>query len=247
MVKIKDSFNEVFGDKKKVLCVFAHPDDMELICGGTMARFINGGGKVRLVVTTNGGKGVKNLKGISEEGFAKRRSVEQIGGGLIIGIPKEENFNLGIADGEVESSVENIGKIVFHIRQFKPDIVITHNPSPVFVSFSKTIGWVNHRDHRNTALIAVDASYPYSRDRGFFRQQLERDGLEPHEVNCLLMSDSYTDPSLRYFEVGDYLQQREKALLAHKSVTNPAMIKDLMEEIKFKEGSFEPLGFRDFD
>jgi len=37
---IKDSYEKIFTDKNKILVVFAHPDDLELYCGGTVARLI---------------------------------------------------------------------------------------------------------------------------------------------------------------------------------------------------------------
>jgi LmbE family N-acetylglucosaminyl deacetylase len=38
---IKDSFNEVFGNKQRVLVVMGHPDDNEIICGGTPIELIS--------------------------------------------------------------------------------------------------------------------------------------------------------------------------------------------------------------
>ena len=45
----KDSFKKVFGGKKKVLVVMAHPDDAELYAGGTIARLVGSGIRVRVV------------------------------------------------------------------------------------------------------------------------------------------------------------------------------------------------------
>ncbi len=242
-MSIKDSFNEVFGDKSRVLIVTAHPDDNEIICGGIVARLIAEGKQVRLIVTTNGGKGFQDRDDIVEAEFAKLRVKEQILAGLALGIPESENFNLGIPDGEVENTMPNIEKIVFHIRQFRPDIIITHNPFDPINTFNEETRWVNHRDHRNTASIVLDATYPYSRDRGFFPEHFSKIGLKPHIVRELLFSDSYSYPDVKYFEITKYMDIKEKALLVHENALSPEDIKEeFLEETNLEPGrNFERL------
>ena len=173
-MKITDSFNTVFGDKNRVLVVMAHPDDNEIICGGIVARLLAEGKKVRLVVMTNGGKGFQDRTDVTEQEFAKIRVNEQLSAGKELGLSEGDNFNLDVPDGELENTMENIGKVAFHIRQFKPDIIITQNPFDVINTFSNETHWVNHRDHRSTASIVLDAAYPYSRDRGFFPEHFSK-------------------------------------------------------------------------
>jgi LmbE family N-acetylglucosaminyl deacetylase len=241
----QDSFETIFKDTRRVLTVMAHPDDLELICGGTVARLIAAGRKVRSVVMTNGGKGMQNRTDITEKEYAQLRVSEQIAAGEALGIPDEENFNLDIPDGELEATVANIEKIVFHLRQFKPDIVISHNPRVVFVKFSESFRWVNHRDHRNAGMIAWDAVYPYSRDRGFFPQHFSQFDLTPHAVNYLLFGDAYSDESVRYFDVSDFTKQRRNALSQYSSSLTEDDIEGLMEEIRDGNRYFEPLGYTD--
>jgi len=111
---IKDSYDDVFKDKKRVLVVMAHPDDNEIICGGIVARLLDDGKRVRLVVLTNGGKGFQDRTDVTEKEFAKIRVAEQFNAGVELGIPREEIFNLGIPDGEVEDTLENIEKSCFY-------------------------------------------------------------------------------------------------------------------------------------
>ncbi len=231
-----DAFDQIFKDKSNILVVTAHPDDNEIICGGIVARLIDEGKKVRLVVMTTGGKGYQDRTDVTEEEFAEIRFKEQIAAGLELGIPETENFNLGIPDGENENSLENIKKLVFHIRQFKPDIIITHNPFDPINSFSEGTSWVNHRDHRATALNVLDAAYPYSRDRGFFPEQFTENNLTPHTVHELMFSDSYTYPDVLYFEITKYMDKKKKALLKHESALTPEAI----EEEFLQETNLEP-------
>jgi len=67
-MEIKDSFNDIFGAKNRVMVVVAHPDDNEIICGGIVARLIAEGKQVRLVVMTTGGKGFQNRTDVTELG-----------------------------------------------------------------------------------------------------------------------------------------------------------------------------------
>ena len=242
MVKIKDSFSHIFSKLNRVLVILAHPDDIEINCGGLMARLIDQGKRVRLVVTTNGSKGTKD-KAINEKEFAELRTEEQIKAGEILGISRSENFNLQIPDGELEASLENIEKIVFHIRQFKPDLVITHNPQDTIVDFYEKGKWVNHRDHRNTGLIVLDSVYPYSRDRGFFPHHFKQSKLSGHTVNKLLLTDSYKNTSVKYFAIDNYLDKKKAALQQHLSAFDPADIDGYLEENKFGNHYFEPLGY----
>lgn len=241
-MKIKDSFDEIFKDVKKVLVVLAHPDDMEIVCGGIVARLTSDKVQVRLVVTTNGGKGMKDKEGLKENEFAKLRTSEQVKAGGILGIQESQNFNLGIPDGEFETNIENIGKVASHIREFKPDLVITHNPTPDIINFFDKSHWVNHRDHRNTGQVTLDACYPYARDTGFFTEQLES-GLKPHSVTKVLLADSYTSPSVKYFQIDKFLDKKKKALQQHLTAFDPADADDYIEENKIENGYYEPLGY----
>lgn len=243
---MEDSFSKVFKNIKKVLVVMGHPDDCEIICGGTVARLLDGGRKVRSVAMTNGGKGMRDRTDVNEKQFAKIRVQEQIRAGLELGLLREEIFNLNIPDGELENSVENIEKTVYHIRQFKPEIIITHNPEEVINTFSKDVRWVNHRDHRHTALMVLDAAYPFSRDTAFFPHQLKA-GLKPHNVGQFLFSDFYTHPEAMGFEVSKYLDKRRKALEQHKNGLSQEEVDSMMEEIQRDGGNFEILRFVNTD
>ncbi|MEK7595685.1 MAG: PIG-L family deacetylase [Patescibacteria group bacterium] len=238
----KDSFPEIFNGIDKVLVVLAHPDDMEVNCGGLIARLTEESKNVRLIATTNGGKGTKDKK-INEEAFGATRVNEQIRAGEILGIPQSQNFNLQIPDGELETDLKTIEKIVWHIREFKPNIVITHNPEDLIIRFFNKSTWVNHRDHRNTAEATLDAIYPYSRDANFFPQQLSKDKLTGHKVTKVLVTDSYTKHELRYFDIGNYLEKKKLALQQHVSAFSPEDAKDYIEENRIGDGYFEPLAF----
>lgn len=233
---VKDSFPEIFGDKQKVLVVLGHPDDSEIICGGIIARLIDEGKKVRSVAMTNGGKGFQSRTDITETEYGKIRKSEQVAAGKALGLGETDIFNLDIPDGELENTLVNIERIVFHIRQFKPEIVITQNPFDPINTFDENTHWINHRDHRHTALMTIDAVYPYSRDRGFFPEHFSKFELEHHTVSELLFSDSYFYPDVSFFDITQYTDKKRQALKQHKNAFPPEEV----EELFIAETEIEP-------
>jgi len=241
---MKDSYSEIFEDKERILVVLAHPDDMEIICGGTVARLIKDGKKVRTVIGTNGNKGMHEGNYSTEE-FRKIRLESQKKAGMKLGLKEEDIVNLDVPDGEFEASLENIGKIVYHLREFQPQIVITHNPFELINDFSEDCNWINHRDHRNLANSVFDATYPYCRDNGFFPEQVAK-GLKPCYVSEFLMSDSYMRNNPIGFEVSNSLEEKQAALMEHRAgnVLSQEEVDGFMEEIQRDGGNFEIMGYK---
>lgn len=126
--------------KLHILVIGAHPDDPEKV-GGTMAKFVMQGHKVRLVSMTNGNAGHQTLGGGP---LAQRRSQESACAGKVIGA---EYIVLDNDDGRLMPTLENRDQVIAQIRGFQADIVITHRPNDY------------HPDHRNTGQLVRDAAY----------------------------------------------------------------------------------------
>jgi LmbE family N-acetylglucosaminyl deacetylase len=122
------------------MVIGAHPDDPEKI-GGTMARFVQLGHRVRLVTLTNGNAGHQDMGGGP---LARRRIKEAECAGKVIGA---EYLVLDNNDGELMPTLENRRKLIRQIRDFQADVVVTHRPNDY------------HPDHRNTGLLVRDAAY----------------------------------------------------------------------------------------
>jgi len=210
------SFEKIFGDKKRVMFVYAHPDDAEVFSGGLIARLTAEGKQVRIVKTTGGDKGSRDMD-ISQDELAKTRKAENENSMNILGVKPEDYVFLGYEDGSVENNLEVIKSIAFQIRQFKPDLLVTHNPEDVFIRFDEEESWINHRDHRNTGKSTIDASYPYSRDLFFSPDQLGIEGVSSHSVAQYLIVDHFDHPDIVYFDVTMYLNTKIKALSCHGS------------------------------
>lgn len=125
----------------KVLAIGAHPDDVEILCAGTVAKFARLGHEVFICHVCNGNKGSKIY---SSEELAIMRRNESISSAKIIGAV---SISSEIADGEVVLDLNSRIKIIDVLRQSDPDIVITHSPDDY------------HSDHINVSRLVFEATY----------------------------------------------------------------------------------------
>ncbi len=198
------------------MVIMPHPDDTELYCGATVARLIKDKKRVRVVKMTYGEKGSRGERITSHE-LRITREKEDREAMTRLGVKEEDNVYLGLGDGEVEHDMETIGKVAYQIRLFQPQLIITTNPDDTIIRFSKDINWVNHRDHRHTGRIAVDAAYPYARDLLFFPEHFKNKNAESAICTEFLFTDVYDHPDLVYIDVTDFIDYRTRALAAHSS------------------------------
>ncbi|MBY6410169.1 PIG-L family deacetylase [Rhodococcus sp. BP-252] len=122
-----------------VLCVHAHPDDEALFTGGVLARTARRGGRTGVVTCTwsEGSGRVEEL----------RRSLDILGAG--------EPRLLGYTDNAFDDGVkfcsapfdEAVGKVVGHIRDFRPDVVVTYD----------AFGSYGHPDHVHAHRVTIAA------------------------------------------------------------------------------------------
>ena len=101
----------------------AHPDDCELSAGGTAARWVKLGNKVKFVSVTNGDIGHHQMAGAI---LARRRTAEVKHCAEILGIETEV---LDIHDGELMPTLENRRTITRKIREWQADVVISPRPN----------------------------------------------------------------------------------------------------------------------
>jgi LmbE family N-acetylglucosaminyl deacetylase len=223
-----DSFDAIFADKDTVMIILAHPDDTELYCGGTVTRLIASGKRVITVKMTNGGRGTKQTR-MTEEDLLLKRISEDSTAMKELGIPSENNFRLGIQDGEVENDIPTIEKIAALIRQFRPDLIITHNPEDVIIRFKKGMNWVNHRDHRKTGQVAIDAAYPYSRDWAFFPWQIN-DALPEFKPTVeFLLVDFYLHDDCVKIDITEQVETKVKVWACHVTQYDEETVREYVD------------------
>lgn len=106
-----------------VLAVGCHPDDLEIACGGTLAKYVDQGADVYMCHVANGNMGhVEILPGP----LAELRTMESEQAGRILGVKKV--FNLDIGDILVNRyDNEAVDALADIIRLVKPEVIITHN------------------------------------------------------------------------------------------------------------------------
>lgn len=189
------------------LVIAAHPDDGEFGCGGYAARLAAQGWTVHWVVTTNGAKGTAD-RAMPRERLIAQRAAEQAEACRRLGV--EAPRMLGYEDGELAYSRELVGRLVRVIREVRPEVVLTHDPTDVIIRDR----FINHVDHRVTGSAALDAVYPAARDHLNFPELLA-EGLEPWHVRELLLWNTNA-PNFEV-DIGPELERKVWALSAHVS------------------------------
>ena len=106
----------------RVLAVGAHPDDLEILCGGTLARFVQEGHEVVMCHATRGDRG--SFVHSSEE-IARIRGAEARRAAAICGAEYE---TLGLSDAEINAADRSQQRAVVDlVRDARPDLILTHS------------------------------------------------------------------------------------------------------------------------
>jgi LmbE family N-acetylglucosaminyl deacetylase len=125
----------------RVLAIGAHPDDCEVKVGGTAALWAAAGHAVCFVSATNGETGHHVQAGAQ---LARRRVAEAKAAADVLGI---DSRVLPIPNGQLEPTLVYRRAFIRAIREFRPDLVLTHRPNDY------------HPDHRYTSQLVQDSAY----------------------------------------------------------------------------------------
>jgi LmbE family N-acetylglucosaminyl deacetylase len=199
--------NDRLPTPERVLVVAAHPDDIEFGAAGTVARWVGEGAQVHYLVVTRGDKGSDDPS-VDPAALAATRVEEQRAAAAEIGV-QGVDF-LDEPDGQVEPSLRLRERITYAIRSFRPEAVMTHDPTVLFVNNE----WVNHPDHRAVGPVTVDAVFPTARDPLNFREHLDA-GLGPWKVAELFLWS--TNEANQIVDVGATIDRKIAALSHHAS------------------------------
>lgn len=184
---------------RRILFFGAHPDDCDLKIGGTSIRLAKAGHLVKFVSCCNGDKGHHSM---SSRDLAARRYLEAQAAKDIAGI--YEYQVLDTPDCELEATLENRHRVIRIIREFKPDIVISH----------RTCDY--HADHRAAGQLVQDAAY-------LVKVPLCCPDTPIPEVNPVfaVCYDSFVDPRPIRIDaaipIDDVMETKLKMLDCHKS------------------------------
>ena len=193
----------VEGAPERALAVYAHPDDADVSCGGTMARWVAAGTDFHVVVCTQGDKGSSD-PGTRAEELARRRADEVAAAAAALGLAG--HHLLGYPDGEVDNTSELRAVLVRLVRRLRPQVVVC--PDPTAVLFGST--YFNHRDHRAVGWATLDAVAPAAANPHYFRNEGAAHQVESVYLSGTLEPDAWVD-------VTDSIDAKLEALLCHRS------------------------------
>lgn len=193
----------VDGAPASALAVYAHPDDPEVSCGGTLARWAAAGADVHVVVCAAGDKGASD-PAVDPAELARRRAAEVAEATKALGLLGHRL--LGLPDGEVDNTLELRRTLVAVIRELKPAVVVCPDPTAVFFGQH----YFNHRDHREVGWATLDAVSPAAANPHYFP-----DAGPAHQVGAVYLSGTL-DPDV-VVDITHTIDAKAEALLHHES------------------------------
>ena len=180
--------------KLDLLAIAAHPDDVELTCGGTLIRAVQRGYKVGILDLTAGEMGTR--------GSAEIRRREAAAAARVLGAHLREN--LGLRDARLEVNEENKLAVARRIRALRPHTVIL----PYWEG--------RHPDHYNASKLAYEACFL----AGLKRLPLQGEAFRPFKV---LYSTVYCPVRPTFVvDITRQFERRRRAILAYRSQFAPS-------------------------
>jgi LmbE family N-acetylglucosaminyl deacetylase len=164
---------------RRALAVMAHPDDIEFMAGGLIARWARDGVELHYCLLTDGNSGSRDPN-LTPAALAELRRVEQQAAGALFGVASYAF--LGHPDGRLVASVDLRLEIARVIRRVRPDALVTCDPR-----FFYSPAYINHPDHRAAAEATLAAIMPIANTRLAALELLD-EGLEPHDVAHVLIA-----------------------------------------------------------
>ena len=190
---------------RRLLAAMAHPDDAEILLGGTLLHLKDLGWELGIITMTSGdcGSATHTKEEISRIRYAEAQTAAS---------SLDAWYECaGLMDVEIFANAENQRRVVELMRKFNPDVVITHSPADYML------------DHEETSRLVRGASFALSMPLYQTRQIAPS---EPTEATPVLY---YTDPLEGidimgerrwphfYVNITDTIQQKRKLLSWHQS------------------------------
>lgn len=181
-----------------VLAVGCHPDDLEIACSGTLAKYVEQGANVYMCHVANGNMGHVQIQ---PEPLREIRTKEAEEAGRVIGV--KEVFNLDVGDILVNrfdtGAVDAMADVV---RYTKPDVIITHNDVDYM------------QDHIETSRIAFNGSFIATLAHKSINYAAIPDFIPIYFMDTLGGVD-FTPT--HYVDITDQIETKLKALACHES------------------------------
>lgn len=194
---------EAFNEVKRLIVIAAHADDLETMCGGTIARLAERGVTIFSVNCTLGDIGAQEIE-TSRWRLAATRIAEAEAAAEILGI--EQSYNLGWPDGELVADLKLRAQVARLYRLTKADTLLTFDPY-----------WPGqaHPDHRAAGQAALDAYMP-SKMPLYHSEQLNEAGAELGRLERVFLFQVGPEPEIIVDVTGIY-ETKLAACRAHLS------------------------------
>ncbi|MBV7336238.1 PIG-L family deacetylase [Chloroflexi bacterium TSY] len=183
-------------NKLRILAVGAHPDDVEICCGGTLARYALAGHHVMMGYATNGDKG--HLE-IPPDELALVREKESRAAAAVIGA---EVYWLNFPDAELFYDAETRLAFIDMLRQARPDIIFTH--------WSEAY----HPDHVAAGQLTFSANYisgvPHIKTQHPASDRVAK-------LYYMDVAHDVRSEAAEYVDIGEVYELKRKMLAAHES------------------------------
>jgi LmbE family N-acetylglucosaminyl deacetylase len=187
----------------RALAIYAHPDDPDVSCGGTLAVWSKAGCEVTVLLCTDGGKGSSDPT-LDPRELIDRRVAEAADAAAVIGLTGQEHLNY--PDGELVDDPEFRGALVEAVRRLRPEIVLCPDPTAIFFGQE----YFNHRDHRVVGLAALDAVAPAAALPHYFPE-----AGPAHQVSTVLLSGTL-EPDV-WVDISSTVELKGEAVGCHRS------------------------------
>ena len=196
-----------------VLAIGCHPDDLEIACGGTLAKLAKRGDKVFMCRIANGNMGHRVIE---PEALRLIRIKEAENAAKALGC---EPLLIDVGDLYVHSFDEIAqDKLIDVIRYTKPNYIITHNPQDYM------------RDHIQASEMAFSASFA----AGISHHLTKHDFID--NIPPIFYMDTLAGVGFiptEYVDISDSIEQKLEALACHQSQVDWMLVHDKIDFIDF--------------
>lgn len=211
-------------DIERAMVIFAHPDDAEWQAAGTIAKWTDEGVEVTYVLVTNGSSGeTPKHPNMTKDVLVPMRYDEQRKAADVVGV--KELVTLGFEDGYLYPDLDLRKAIAREIRRYKPDVVITHDPT------ERTIEdfYIQHPDHIAVGEVVMRSINPDASSRLMFPELARDEGLDKHLPKLLMLASIVNGTHVE--DISATFERKVEALLCHDcQFEDPSVVEQFARE-----------------
>ena len=203
----------------KILAIGAHPDDIELGLGGSLARYVEEGKEVYALILSRGEKGVRDEKEKEKDELKGKMREDETRKALnLLGVKNKNIEILGLSDGGIKPNSDVTEKVYEHIMKVNPDVIYTH--------FFED----EHLDHVSTSLITLHAGRRI-KNILFYESPSTRTSFSP---NYFVDISNYIDKKVEALKM--HKTQEGKPYMDEEVIKAKTRLRGFQAKVKYAEG-----------